>query len=217
MSFTIDSLLKLNRFLALHDDDRSVKIRVALYAREWLHTLDINRFEKLGFALGACTSLQVLDLKWNDLAALSAERFYYFTMALAQCKTLQHIDLSFNNIGNMEIDNRVAHIQKFCSALGQCKALRSIDLSGNALGKLEKEEFEMLIKSLSKCKMLLDIQGIESNKFSPDQKTILKDVLNHHCNKVFQPLRMSLSTMSADSEEERSDHEKPRRRRLKRN
>ncbi len=190
MSFTIDSLSKLNRFLALWDEDRSRKITIKLCAREWLHKLDINRFKKLGVALGECSALKELDLTDNNLAALNLERF-----------------------------------KLFCTALAQCKVLQSVDLSKNALGKLGTKEFQMLMTSLYKCKMLLYIKGIKSNGFSVDQKIILNDVLDYHCDNVFQPLRTSLSKMSAekslgaDSEEEVSlssldstDSEKPRRR-----
>ena len=88
--------------------------------------LQINRMGALGLnhlgrVLGACPSLECLDVQKNMLANVEQNETRAFTDALPECRRLRRLDLSQNNLGRFFFNDLV-------QVLPRCSALEYLDV-----------------------------------------------------------------------------------------
>ncbi len=152
----IDSIKKLNEFLALSADKLAALTRIRLSnetcirGRRWLHTIEAQQFRNLAKQLSHCKALQTFELVGLNLSLLSDDSYLALCKTIAQYQTLTLINFCSTWIQELPLPR----LLMLCNILPQLKMLQSIALFNNELNQFSINQFELLGNTLTQCPLL---------------------------------------------------------------
>lgn len=152
----IDSIKKLNEFLALSADKLAALTRIRLSnktcirGRFWLYTIEAKQFRNLAKQLSHCKALQTFELIALNLSVLSDDSYLALCETIAQCQTLTLINFCSTWIQELPLPR----LLMLCKILPQLKRLQSIALFDNNLNRFSINQFELLGNTFTQCPLL---------------------------------------------------------------